>query len=159
VPLSLNCLSNDLQTGLCTQCLPLLILVNGSCIVPIDKCIQYSNNSCIQCTSQAYYLKNGLCYNKDVTCGEYDTQGNCKTCVTTYFLVNGACIFPALGFDPLCNNYLNGYCTVCKSGSYLSNYACQQIDQNCVSFDYQKSICLQCSPGYSPQGGSCTLIS
>lgn len=155
VPLSLNCLAHNMQTGDCTQCLPQLILINNNCIVPVNKCIQYYGNAtCANCDT-GYYLKGTLCFPKDVTCAAYDPQGNCQTCLVTYYLINGVCVFPALGFDPLCSTYVNSYCTACSPGSYLSNYRCVSIDINCTRFDPASSLCTACANSLTPLGPNC----
>lgn len=141
-PLNSNCLVVDVRTGLCTKCLPSLLLLNGTCVYPIENCVKYSvNYTCIQCSSSGYQLKNGICNNKDLTCAEYNSTGKCIKCINTYYLIKGKCIYPTFGFDPLCTDYIGSFCSACKTGSYLVNYICQAVDVNCIAFNYQRSIC------------------
>ena len=65
-PLSLNCLDRD-PNGKCLECLSGFVLVGSDCIKAIDKCAVYFNDGCSECV-KGYYLKNGVCYQWDLTC-------------------------------------------------------------------------------------------
>jgi hypothetical protein len=152
--LSLNCLAHD-PNGTCLECLAGFILVSSNCIQTVDKCLDYSGEGCSEC-AKGYFLKRGLCYQLDETCFFYDANGTCLECVATYYLINGSCVYPSLGFDPLCTTYVNSFCTSCRKGSFLANYRCMAIDSNCMSFDPAKFRCLKCANAMKPHGIGCT---
>jgi hypothetical protein len=75
--------------------------------------------------------------------------------VATYYLVRGKCVFPSMGFDPLCTSYLNSFCSSCRQGSFLANYRCFPIDPDCTAFDYTRLRCLHCANGLAIRGVGC----
>lgn len=130
-----NCFVVNYTSGVCLTCLFPYILVAGQCFYPIENCLVYDiNGLCYECT-QGFYLKDQTCFANDVTCAKYDIIGRCIECVNTYYMVNDECVYPALGYDENCRIYRSSYCSHCKSGFYLSQYRCLQIDPSCKVFD------------------------
>ncbi|KAL4455106.1 hypothetical protein ABPG74_006488 [Tetrahymena malaccensis] len=56
-----------------------------------------------------------------------------------------------------CQTIQNGSCKTCKSGYYLENQVCKQI-QNCSKTDGQTKTCTQCNNLYFPQNQTCKQI-
>lgn len=153
-PLSLNCLKHNLNDGTCVKCIEPYILLGLDCVYPVENCVSYRDGKCEKCPA-GYFLKLGLCYMNDVTCQAYDPVGNCVQCVPTYYLIGGQCVFPSLGYDPLCTAYSNSYCVECQRGSFLSNYRCRAIDASCDDFDVKSLRCNRCVNGKTARGVGC----
>lgn len=62
--------------------------------------------------------------------------------------------------DPLCISYRRGFCTACKSSSYLSGTRCQQVSNTCQTYSTINGSCLSCFNQYSlTNSGTCVLTS
>ncbi len=151
---NLNCLRSD-ENGNCTACLPNYMLIKGNCIFPVRQCKEYSENGKCSTCEVGYYLTHDVCYPRDLTCQSYNSADQCIGCITTYYLIKGRCVFPALGFDPLCTDYLNSYCVACEVGSYLDNFVCRTVDSKCLSFDFKAAKCMECKKGFRAIGAAC----
>lgn len=82
------------------------------------------------------------------------TQSICAQCQPGYFLQDGYCIYPSLGYDPYCKRYSGSYCSSCVSGYYLSNFICMRVSTNCIEFNDATSLCVRCATG-KPSGPTC----
>lgn len=153
------CKGYNQTSGACISCYTGYFLQGVTCVIPSAVSIPYCTllnaaGACIQCQS-SYYVNGNVCSPVSILCATYDQQtGLCTSCVNGYFYQGGVCIYPALGLDPACEHYTNSYCDQCATGFYLSNYVCTQIDQNCIQFDYQNSVCTSCHLS-TPQGPNC----
>ena len=49
---------------------------------------------------------------------------------------------------PNCANQNSGLCLGCNSGFVLSNNTCQQMDQNCGSYELTTGRCISCIPNF-----------
>ncbi len=148
-----------MTNGNCLSCYAGYTLSNFNCIVAvaisIPYCSQFSGNTCTQCLN-GYYLKDGGCAMVNVLCGTYDqATGACTSCINGYFFQAGTCIYPALGMDPNCLQYSNGYCTQCSGGYALISYWCSPIDPFCTQYNPATNVCITCSQNKTPMGPSC----
>lgn len=130
------CGDYDSFTGACLSCANPndYNLLNGSCI-----------RKDIICGPRQYQLNN-VCYNVSDSCDTFDSNnGNCLSCKnSTYFTI------------------LNGSCTEikfsCPPGQFAVELSCLPIPAECINFDTNSKICMQCIRGYSLQSGTCTKI-
>lgn len=123
----------------------------------IPFCLSMTNQGeCSECI-EGYFVKSNECKPVSILCGgSYEKQtGKCTDCLQGHFLQDGECIYPSLGIDEACNHYTNGFCDRCVKGYFLRNYFCTPIDDLCVEFDYQRSLCLKCKDNARPIGADC----
>lgn len=152
-----------MATGNCINCGAGLALLNGDCVPTAQKsdinCAQVGiSGNCAAC-NHGYFLNtsssNPSCQLVSQLCLIFNYQKlECTECQTGYFLQDGGCIYPSMGYDKYCERYSGSYCERCSDGYYLSNYMCTQMDPNCVSWNAASGICLQCRVG-SPQEAVC----
>lgn len=126
-------------TGYCLSCYNGYKLDgNGGCEIDRPVNIPYcsvtgAGGNCLECMEN-YFLKNNECRPVSILCGgSYNKlTGQCTGCLAGHFLQGGECIYPALGLDPACEHYTNGYCDKCSKGFYWRNYVCAEINRLCV---------------------------
>jgi hypothetical protein len=156
------CKNSDMTNGNCLDCYPGYALSGNTCIVAaaisIAYCAQVVGNVCSSCIN-GYYVSNGACAMVSVLCATYDqSTGVCLSCIPGYVFQANQCIYPSLGIDPYCSQYVNSYCTQCSSGYALVSYVCNPIDPNCTQYNQASNACTACSQGKTPQGPSCVWL-
>lgn len=157
--LTKSCQSYDQQTGSCTSCAFTSRLIDGNCVSsPISSdvnCVSADNSGqCLTCVTN-YYPKNGVCTLVNSLCVDFNyNQRVCAACQDGYFLQDGDCIYPSMGFDANCVRYSGSYCSTCKPNFFLKDYICSSVDSNCIDFDRNSGLCRACRSG-NPVGSGC----
>ena len=126
-----NCVTYDMRSGNCTNCNVGFQIMNGDCLlIPKSQdpnCVQANQNGqCIQCLNNFYLSRaNNTCTPISTLCLNFDyNQQICAQCQQGYFLQDGDCIYPSLGYDPYCIHYSGSYCDQCSQGYSIQNYMC-----------------------------------
>lgn len=130
--------------------------IQAQAVIPFCQSLN-ADKTCQICV-QGYYKQTPLsCAAVSILCYTYDQNtGFCTSCRGGYFLQDGSCVYPAMGFDSQCISYdTSAYCNQCKPGFYIYNYICTRVDVNCVNFDYQAKSCNKCGNGMTPFGADC----
>lgn len=86
-------------------------------------------------------------------CRTWNQQsGACESCYTGYLVQGGKCVndpsYLAADSDPLCASWKDGKCVNCAERAYFYNGVCQQVNNNCQSWDKYDGKCLACYKGY-----------
>jgi hypothetical protein len=154
----------------------------------VQNCIMYSESYpfvCLLCGEDKVVGDNGNCVpltKKVPFCSTYTSDGLCKECLSGFTLrltadsdgtkvVSTTCsntsedpLFSQL--DDQCDVYeykKQGFCTVCKSGYYLSDSKCYSCEagEGCAICDYRiPSKCIACmSTHYQNERGECVSLS
>jgi hypothetical protein len=131
-----TCGAFDVFTGLCLNCSDSAnyYLINGSCI-----------HKAVTCAANQWQT-NYTCYNASSTCATFDpNSGKCLTCLSNFYQLNS-----------------DGTCTLivvtCPSGQYAVGLSCVTIPVECLNFDTTLGKCLSCIKGYYVQNGVCQRI-
>lgn len=158
-----SCATYEMATGNCISCAADLGLLNGDCVPAAQRsdinCLQVGpSGNCVSC-NPGYFINTSYpsssCQLVSQLCFVFNYQTlQCTQCQNGYFLQDGGCIYPSMGYDRYCERYSGSYCERCSTGYYLSSYICTQMDPNCVSFNPISGTCLQCRSG-NPQGATC----
>lgn len=113
-----ECLSYDINTGVCVKCLPGYSLQqNGQCSLD-DVIAYYYENQCFQCLGD-YRLVNQRCVYAPATDPASPSFLQTK--------------------NPLCLSWDRGICTECLPGTFLSTRnICELVDPLCLIFDYSQ---------------------
>lgn len=70
-------------------------------------------------------------------CEDYDQNtGKCLSCLNGYFYQDNTCVQVGY-FDENCLRYTNAYCSRCRGGYFVNSYYCEEVDPNCMEFNYQ----------------------
>lgn len=147
----------------------------GICQIVIAQCLEYSNSKCTKCSDGYFVTSQGKCSANLPNCAKHnpttckcaqcnpgfylDYSGNCQIqlppncakvnykgvcilCNTNFYLLGQLCV-PIIQF---CKTYdqVTGNCSVCVDSYTLKDQYC--VDKNCLTAN--KSICIQCAPGY-----------
>lgn len=178
------CASYNFILGLCEKCIDGYFISNGSCFANttcpdrqyfnFGKCYDVSplcgdfdkfTGACLNCSDSAnYYLLNGTCLRRSVTCADrqYQTNYTCfnvsETCAT-FDAFSGRCFTCVSKFFQL---NADGSCTKiivkCPAGQYVVELSCVTIPIECLNFDTTLGKCLSCVQGYYVEGGVCQRI-
>jgi hypothetical protein len=88
------------------------------CFARIEGCQLYNSaiingsKNCANCNS-GFFLRNGICFYKDINCLEYDWNGNCIRCGNSLVSYYDNCVY----YDPYCFLYdQNGICNQSLAG-------------------------------------------
>jgi hypothetical protein len=136
-----HCQTFDIATGVCLSCFGGYDLVNGACVfspsnnaAPADAgCKTWLNGACKECSNYFAFNANGVCTAVSDQCKTYEGL-SCTSCFNGFTLVNGSCIFSP--FNPTA-----------------------PTDAGCSVWDWNKQICLSCSPYWYFVNGVCTPVS
>ena len=170
--IDIGCKIWDYDNKKCKICSPYWYFSNGSCVQVSPQCKTYNNVSgaCLSCFL-GYTLTNGFCNissievnisTSDAGCKTW-SNGTCKECYDHFaFNPNGLCA----AVSALCKTNQGLNCTSCYNGYVLMNGSCvissQQSapsDAGCNVWDWNKQICLSCSPYWYFSNGSCVQVS
>ena len=166
------CKTFDSNSGFCTSCYPGYAIAQGECQVNQAKDTNCKTSDstnpsfCLQCYS-GYISINGRCSVQNPLCKTIDNaNGNCLSCWQGYSLVQGNC---AIGTTPdspssvtqdiYCITLVNGLCTRCSNGFFLSKGTgkCTQLNPLCKTSDSDNGACLSCYQGYALSSGNCVV--
>lgn len=168
VQASTTCNTFDPANGNCLTCFSGWILTNNStCVADPNSvrdpyCARFANGSCVSCSSGYYFNASKACVQVDPFCKTFNSSALvCAKCYSGFALVGGVCSLGA-GSQPVldvnCKLFDgSGVCLNCSKGFYFdSNKVCTQISGSCAVFDYVKTVCTACYPGYAiTVDGSC----
>ena len=122
-----------MRSGNCTNCNVNYQILNGDCVlIPKSRdancAVSNSNSDCIQCLPNFYLSRvNGTCTTISMLCLNFDHNSQvCTQCQSGYFLQDGDCIYPSLGYDAYCVPYSGSYCDRCRDGWKIVNYMCSR---------------------------------
>ena len=83
------------------------------------------NGDCVECMGNYYMGRGGACVLVPMLCLNFDKgRGVCLGCQAGYFLQDGECVYPAMGWDEGCVRYAGSYCERCRDGYRMENYKC-----------------------------------
>jgi hypothetical protein len=119
------------------------------------------------CTScyEGYTLNNMSCLLQGMQtlnpCQQQDSQGQCLSCIVSYYLVSHKCVynetFKANNYNiPFCQVAANSsYCTICSEGFYPRSGSCYQVSSYCQTYNPSTGDCLTCKDGYIFETNTC----
>lgn len=115
-------------------------------IASYPNCQQVGPAGCIACT-QGYTAVNGNCRQLPPFCQSADSNGNCNGCQPGYTLVAGGSCVSAVSVANCRVVTANG-CRECSSGYWLNGQTCQQVSNQCATFNSLNGFCTSCYQGY-----------
>ena len=145
----LNCEEIDFVKGICIKCQIGYYLNKGDrkCI-KIENCYESIFGNCVKCISGYYYnKKQNKCIEKKgnlIFCKQSLDEEKCDVCDDYHYLnENGYCTF-----SNFCAESINGTCTKCINGYYLSyDNICSETN-HCFYSDKDTGICSTCNTHY-----------
>ncbi|ELP87571.1 hypothetical protein EIN_215490 [Entamoeba invadens IP1] len=151
--LNSNCTSCNADYTKCSGCVDGMYPdENGVCTSCIENCKSCSDaTSCDVCMSGFYRTADGKCEVNNVeNCEEAETQSTCSKCKIKFYLNTDAAKCESCT-DNTCESFTTeescGQCGNCKSIRLGSSFKCI-VNDNCYSYDNDRSICVECLQGY-----------
>ncbi|CAD8203896.1 unnamed protein product [Paramecium pentaurelia] len=163
---------NQCRNGICSSCITGYQLVNGKCFGD-PNCMKFqivynSNNSptginCLECDF-GYFKKGQICQLCSTipgleTCFLCNSETECKTCQSRYYLNDQKKCVPFDGCDVRCNTCLTTNPKFCTTCDYINFKRVSTGDGNCVCAQAQNyaekyGSCVLCTEGFCK---TCTL--
>ena len=124
-------------------------------------CRVWNEDSCIECSQNYYFNKNGVCCKVQGQCQQFNLQeGICEQCYEGYQVIDGKCektdINAASNIG--CAVWANGVCTQCSKRWYPNaQNVCVPVSDLCSTWDAATGVCLTCYYGSIVQDGQCVV--